>query len=123
MTVGVAVVAKALCAALKLPGLCAAASLTRVERQAMRLQDKVAIITGAGRGIGQATAIKFATEGAKVVICDLTPEWIEDTIYLCKETRGETMGYVADVRDIKALEAMVAATVAKWGRVDCLVNN
>ncbi len=89
----------------------------------MRLHEKVAIITGAGRGIGQATAIKFATEGAKVVICDLTPEWIEDTIYLCKETRGETMGYVADVRDIKALEAMVAATVAKWGRVDCLVNN
>src|SRR5438046_5941219 len=81
----------------------------------MRLHEKVAIITGAGRGIGRATAIKFATEGAKVVICDLTPEWIKDTIYLCKETRGETMGYVADVRDIKAVEAMVAATVAKWG--------
>ena len=42
---------------------------------------------------------------------------------LCKETRGDAMGYVADVRDIKSLEAMVAATVAKWGRVDCLVNN
>ena len=77
----------------------------------MRLQDKVAIITGAGRGIGQATAVKFATEGAKVVVCDLSPEWIEQTVMLCKETRGEAMGYVADVRDIKALEAMVAATV------------
>src|SRR6476661_9439605 len=91
--------------------------------RAMRLQDKVAIITGAGRGIGQATAVKFATEGAKVVVCDLSPEWIEQTVMLCKETRGEAMGYVADVRDIKALEAMVAATVNKWGRVDCLVNN
>ena len=89
----------------------------------MRLQDKVAIITGAGRGIGQATSIKFATEGAKVVVCDLNPDWIEQTVNLCRETRGEAMGYVADVRDMKALEAMVAATVAKWGRVDCLVNN
>ena len=93
------------------------------ERVSMRLQGKVAIITGAGRGIGQATAIKFATEGAKVVVCDLSPEWIEHTVNLCKETQGEAMGYVADVRDIKSLEAMVEATVAKWGRVDCLVNN
>ena len=89
----------------------------------MRLQDKVAIITGAGRGIGQATAVKFATEGAKVVVCDLTPEWIEETVQLCKETRGDAFGYVADVRDIASLENMVDVTLAKWGRVDCLVNN
>jgi len=89
----------------------------------MRLQDKVAIITGAGRGIGQATAIKFANEGAKVVVCDLTPEWIEETVALCKETRGNAFGYVADVRDVQSLRNMVEATVAKWGRVDCLVNN
>ena len=62
----------------------------------MRLKDKVAIITGAGRGIGRATAVKFATEGAKVVVCDLSPEWIEETVNLCKETRGEAMGYVVD---------------------------
>ena len=89
----------------------------------MRLQDKVAIITGAGRGIGQATAIKFATEGAKVVVCDLSPETVAATVEMCKETRGDAMGYVADVRDIASLEAMVEVTVAKWGRVDCLVNN
>jgi len=89
----------------------------------MRLQDKVAIITGAGRGIGQATAVKFAREGAKVVVCDLTPESVEETLALCKETRGEAMGYAADVRDMKSLQGMVEATVAKWGRVDCLVNN
>jgi 3-oxoacyl-[acyl-carrier protein] reductase len=89
----------------------------------MRLQDKVAIVTGAGRGIGQATAVKFATEGARVVVCDLTPEWIEETVRLCKETRGDAFGYIADVRDVQALEAMVDTTVAKWGRVDCLVNN
>jgi 3-oxoacyl-[acyl-carrier protein] reductase len=89
----------------------------------MKLQDKVSIITGAGRGIGRATAVKFAQEGAKVVVCDLTPEWIDETVALCKETRGEAMGYVVDVRDIKALKAMVATVVAKWGRVECLVNN
>jgi 3-oxoacyl-[acyl-carrier protein] reductase len=89
----------------------------------MRLQDKVAIITGAGRGIGQATAVKFAREGAKVVVCDLSQESIAETIELCKETRGDAFGYVADVRDPKSLEGMVDATVAKWGRVDILVNN
>jgi 3-oxoacyl-[acyl-carrier protein] reductase len=89
----------------------------------MKLQDKVAIITGAGRGIGQATAIKFAREGAKVVVCDLTPEWIEETVRLCKENRGDAFGFVADVRDLQALGQMVEVTVAKWGRVDCLVNN
>lgn len=89
----------------------------------MRLKDKVAIITGAGRGIGQATSVKFASEGAKVVVCDLSPEWIEETVKLCKEAGGDAMGCIADVCDMKSLQAMVAATVDKWGRVDCLVNN
>jgi 3-oxoacyl-[acyl-carrier protein] reductase len=89
----------------------------------MRLQDKVTIITGAGRGIGQATAVKFVREGAKVVVCDLRPEWIEETLALCKETRGEAFGFAADVRDMRSLERMVDATLARWGRVDCLVNN
>jgi len=89
----------------------------------MKLQDKVAIITGAGRGIGQATAVKFAREGAKVVVCDLKQDWIEETVSMCKETRGDAFGYVVDVTDMNALDDMVKVTVAKWGRVDCLVNN
>jgi 3-oxoacyl-[acyl-carrier protein] reductase len=89
----------------------------------MRLKDKVAIITGAGRGIGQATAVKFAREGAKVTVCDLTPEWIDQTIALCQEAGAEAIGCVADVRDMKSLDAMVKTTLDKWGRVDCLVNN
>ena len=97
--------------------------LAKLQRWLMKLHEKVAIITGAGRGIGQATAFKFATEGAKVVVCDLSPERIKETVEMCKETRGDAIGYVADVRDIKSLEKMVVATVAKWGRVDCLVNN
>ncbi|MBX3650778.1 MAG: 3-oxoacyl-ACP reductase FabG [Burkholderiales bacterium] len=89
----------------------------------MRLKDKVAIITGAGRGIGQATAVKFAREGARVVVCDLTPEWIDQTVTLCKEAGAEAIGCVADVRDLKSLQAMVKTTLDQWGRVDCLVNN
>ncbi|MGE0558758.1 MAG: 3-oxoacyl-ACP reductase FabG [Burkholderiales bacterium] len=89
----------------------------------MRLKDKVTIITGAGRGIGQATAVKFAREGAKVVVCDLSPEWIAETVALCKKAGGDAIGCVADVRDMKSLQAMVATTISTWGRVDCLVNN
>ncbi len=89
----------------------------------MRLKDKVAIITGAARGIGQATAVKFASEGARVVVCDLKPEWLEESVALCKKAGSDAMGCAADVRDMKTLEAMVAATLAKWGRIDCLVNN
>ena len=89
----------------------------------MRLKDKVTIITGAGRGIGQATAVKFAREGAKVVVCDLSPEWIAETVALCKKAGGDAIGCVADVRDMKSLQSMVATTISTWGRVDCLVNN
>jgi 3-oxoacyl-[acyl-carrier protein] reductase len=88
-----------------------------------RLVDKVAIITGAGRGIGQATALKFASEGAKVAVCDLSPEWIEDTVERIGRIGGQGMGCTADVRSLPALRAMVDAVVARWGRVDCLVNN
>lgn len=89
----------------------------------MRLQDKVAIITGAGGGIGQATAVKFVREGARIVACDLKRNAVEQTVRLCEENGGEAFGYIADVRDMAGLEAMVDATVARWGRVDCLVNN
>ena len=89
----------------------------------VRLKDKVAIITGAGRGIGQATALKFAREGAKVVVCDLSNEAIAETLKLCAEAGAQTLGCVANVTDIKSLRAMVEATVAKFGRIDCLVNN
>ena len=89
----------------------------------MRLKDKVAIITGAARGIGQATAIKFASEGARVVVCDLKQEWLTESVALCKQAGGDAIGCAADVRDTKSLDTMVAATLAQWGRIDCLVNN
>ena len=89
-----------------------------------RLVDKVAIITGAGRGIGQATALKFATEGAKVVVCDLSPEWIEDTVEQISRTgRRGAWATPPTCASLPELRAMVDAVVARWGRVDCLVNN
>ena len=89
----------------------------------MRLKDKISIITGAGRGIGQATALKFAREGAKVVVCDLTAESIADTVRLCEQAGAPTLGCVANVTNRASLDAMVAEVLKKWGRVDCLVNN
>jgi len=88
-----------------------------------RLVDKVAIITGAGRGIGQATALKFASEGSKVVVCDVSPEWIEDTVAQVIAMGGQAMGFKVDVRMLPELRTMVDAVVERWGRVDCLVNN
>lgn len=89
----------------------------------MRLKDKVAIITGAGRGIGQATALKFALEGAKVVVCDLTAEGIADSVRLCERAGAPTLGCVADVCDMASLKEMVKTILDQWGRIDCLVNN
>ena len=88
-----------------------------------KLAGKVAIITGAGRGIGQATALKFAAEGARIVVCDVSPEWIDDTVERVSALGGEAVGHVADVRKIAELKDMVDATVKRWGKVDILVNN
>jgi len=57
------------------------------------------------------------------MVCDINQEWIDDTVAQCKAEDGEAIGHIADVRDIKSLEAMVKATVDQWGRVDCIVNN
>ncbi|PZP50444.1 MAG: 3-oxoacyl-ACP reductase [Azospira oryzae] len=89
----------------------------------MRLAGKVCIITGAGRGIGKATALKFATEGAKVIVCDVTPEWIDETVREIRDADGEAMGFIVDVRDRESIARMVQSVVATYGRIDCLVNN
>jgi 3-oxoacyl-[acyl-carrier protein] reductase len=89
----------------------------------MRLTGKVAIITGGGSGIGQATAIKFAHEGAKVVVGDLVAQRAEETAKKITEDGGEAMAAQIDVRDKTSIVRMVEAAVAKYGRIDCLVNN
>src|SRR6185503_18164511 len=90
---------------------------------ALRLADKVAIITGAGSGIGQATAVKFGKEGAKVVSCDISADRAQETAQLVNAGGGEAIGFQMDVRDKASIARMVEAVIEKYGRVDCLVNN
>jgi NAD(P)-dependent dehydrogenase (short-subunit alcohol dehydrogenase family) len=89
----------------------------------MRLQDKVAIITGAASGMGAATARLFAREGGKVVVADiLEPEGraVADSI---KSNRGEACFQRLDVSSESDWEAAVAATLAAYGKIDILINN
>lgn len=89
----------------------------------MRLQGKVSIITGSGRGIGRATALKFAAEGARTVVCDLDRNSVDAVVAEIKALGGEAAGYVVDVTERSSIDAMVAAVKASYGRIDTLVNN
>lgn len=89
----------------------------------MRLQNKVAIITGAANGIGLATARKFAAEGAVSIICDLDADQVEHAVQAVCSAGGRAEGYVVDVTDRATVDAMVAKVKAKHGRIDILVNN
>ena len=89
----------------------------------MRLMDKVAIITGSARGIGQATALKFATEGAKVVVCDLDLKAVDEVVAQIVSAGGKATGFMVNVTDKASIAAMVQGVMDKYGRIDVLVNN
>ncbi|GIX53592.1 3-oxoacyl-ACP reductase FabG [Sphaerotilus sulfidivorans] len=89
----------------------------------MRLKDKVSIITGAAQGIGLATALKFAAEGAIVIVCDMKPEAVDAAVAQCREAGAQAAGFAVNVTDRDAVDAMVAAVKAQFGRIDVLVNN
>ncbi len=89
----------------------------------MRLANKICIITGAAQGIGLATALKFAREGATVVVCDLKPEGVEAAVEACQKLGATAEGHTVDVTDRVSVDLMVAAVLAHHGRVDVLVNN
>ena len=93
------------------------------ESGSMRLVDKVSIITGAGSGIGHATAIKFAQEGAKVAVCDIDEPSAQAVAREITDSGGEALAFRIDVTDKGSIARMVEGVMAKWGRIDTLVNN
>ncbi len=87
------------------------------------LQDKVAIITGSGRGIGAATARLFAQHGAKVVVSDIDAKPAEETAAAIKAAGGAALAVPADVTDAGGIEELIGQTVNTFGGIDILVNN
>ena len=88
-----------------------------------RLEGKVALVTGAGSGIGQAIAVRFAKEGAKVVVNDLSPDHSRATLEKIRAEGGEAHAIAADVSDPDRVRAMFAELLSRFGRIDVLVNN
>jgi NAD(P)-dependent dehydrogenase (short-subunit alcohol dehydrogenase family) len=88
-----------------------------------RLTDKVAVVTGAGTGIGEAIALKFAREGARVVVCGLPEDPIADVVATILDGGGQAVAYGGDVSEESHARACVDLAVAQFGRLDVLVNN
>ncbi len=87
------------------------------------LEGKVALITGGGNGIGQAAALAFAREGARVAVADLEPEAAAATVAQVNQAGGQAISLSGDVSDAAQVKAMLDATLAAYGRLDCAFNN
>ncbi|MFA5308501.1 MAG: SDR family NAD(P)-dependent oxidoreductase [Dehalococcoidales bacterium] len=89
----------------------------------MLLKDKVAVITGGAAGIGRGIAVRFAAEGAKVVIADISPDKGEKTAADIKKGGGEAFFVRCDVADGQQVQALADLAVERYGKIDILVNN
>lgn len=89
----------------------------------MKLQDKVAILTGAGRGIGRATAVLFAQEGAKLALAARSKDELDEVIARIEQNGGEAIALPTDVRSKTQVQRLVEATLERFGTVDILFNN
>lgn len=89
----------------------------------MRLKDKVALITGAGRGIGREIALLFAQEGSSLAICDINLESAEATAKEIGALGRQALGIAADVTSVASVEAMINKILDKFEKIDILVNN
>jgi NAD(P)-dependent dehydrogenase (short-subunit alcohol dehydrogenase family) len=89
----------------------------------MRLNDKIAVITGAGTGIGEAIAFKFAREGASVVVAGLPNDPVDDVAARITRDGGRAAAYKGDLADESSAKACVQAALDSFGRLDILVNN
>ncbi len=89
----------------------------------MLLKDKVALVTGAGRGIGKAIALAYAREGAKLAICARTESEVAQSAQEIRMTKAEAEGWVCDVSIEESVREFVQNVIQKFGRIDILVNN
>lgn len=87
------------------------------------LENKIALVTGAARGIGRAIAVQLAADGADVALCDVQADWLEETAAAVRGLGRRAECYAMDVADGAAVGAAVARAAADFGRLDILVNN
>ncbi len=87
------------------------------------LENKIALVTGAARGIGQAIALQLAADGADLALCDVKAEWLADTLAKVNALGRRAEGYAMDVANAAAVGEAVAKVLADFGRIDVLVNN
>ena len=88
-----------------------------------KLDGKVAIVTGAARGIGQKIAVQFAKEGADVAVCDLKAEWLEETVGLIEAEGRKALAVGVNVAESAEVDACVKSVIEKFGKVDTMINN
>ena len=89
----------------------------------MRLADKVAIITGAGSGMGRASALRFTAEGAKVVVADIDPKGGQETVDMVRDRGGDAVFVKADVSEEPDMNNLVRTTIDNYAKLNILFNN
>jgi 3-oxoacyl-[acyl-carrier protein] reductase len=88
-----------------------------------KLDGKIAVVTGAARGIGRTIAESLAREGADLFVCDCQAEWMNDTVAAVQAIGRKALAGAADVGDAAAVDAFVGQVLEQYGRIDILVNN